>query len=409
MPLSGANSVAVQLEKVRSKLPLLYERDDTFFSLIQKRDVEAISTRAMRIPLQIRPGGRPGAANFDGGDLGRGSATDYDVATISPVDIRFAVEIQKRAEYAVNSREKAIENVVKNEVANAMKELRTHIDCWLQTAGAGVLASVASTAGVTFTVDNAPFGAQLLRPGQRVQAMVAAQTSYRTGVMTIASISGNVVTVDALSTGLVATDVIVPDGLTATPPVWMFGIPYHHNTATTGSWQGLTRSSVSEILANGVDAGAALLTLPPLRLALNKIRQRVGVSNLGQLRVHLHPAQHAAYEELGIVISEIQKGGGNEDFDLLFGKGRIAGFPVVENIHAAKNRLDFINLGVWGRGELKAIDFYEEGGQTTFPVYGTSGGIAAAYLFYYVTSCQFFTDNPAGLSSVTNLAVPSGY
>ncbi len=95
MALTNAQVVALQLEKVRRKLPILYERDDTFFSLIQKRDVERVSTRTARIPLQVSPGGNFGYASFDGGDLGRGSGTTYDFAQITPVGLRFAVEITK--------------------------------------------------------------------------------------------------------------------------------------------------------------------------------------------------------------------------------------------------------------------------------------------------------------------------
>ena len=53
----NADAVALQLEKVRERLPLLYEREGTFFSMLQQRgDVEQVSSRNMRVPLQIRPG-----------------------------------------------------------------------------------------------------------------------------------------------------------------------------------------------------------------------------------------------------------------------------------------------------------------------------------------------------------------
>jgi hypothetical protein len=84
--MQNAQSVALQLEKVRDKLPLLYERDDILLTMIQQRgDVERVSSRNMRLPLQIRPGGKAGLANMDGGDLGRGSGTIYDVAQVTPV------------------------------------------------------------------------------------------------------------------------------------------------------------------------------------------------------------------------------------------------------------------------------------------------------------------------------------
>ena len=75
--MQNAQSVALQLEKVRDKLPLLYERDDILLTMIQQRgDVERVSSRNMRLPLQIRPGGKAGLANMDGGDLGRGSGNN---------------------------------------------------------------------------------------------------------------------------------------------------------------------------------------------------------------------------------------------------------------------------------------------------------------------------------------------
>ena len=107
--MANANVVALQLEKVRDKVPLLYERDDILLTMIQQRgDVEKVSSRAMRLPLQINPGGKAGSYNADGGDLGRGSGTNYDVATISPVFFRFAVEVTKLVEYATAGRERAM-------------------------------------------------------------------------------------------------------------------------------------------------------------------------------------------------------------------------------------------------------------------------------------------------------------
>src|SRR6266852_6345735 len=118
---NNAQTIALQLEKVRDKVPLLYERDDILLTMIQQRgDVEKISSRNMRLPLQVNPGGKAGSYNADGGDLGRGSGTQYDVAQVSPIFFRFAIEITKLVEYATNGRERAVENAAKREVANGM-------------------------------------------------------------------------------------------------------------------------------------------------------------------------------------------------------------------------------------------------------------------------------------------------
>jgi hypothetical protein len=51
--MQNAQSVALQLEKVRDKLPLLYERDDMLLTMIQQRgDAEKVSSRNLRLPLR---------------------------------------------------------------------------------------------------------------------------------------------------------------------------------------------------------------------------------------------------------------------------------------------------------------------------------------------------------------------
>ena len=73
MAVASANVLAVEMEKVRKKLPYLYELDQAkFFSMVEKKDVETISERDMRIPLALGPGGYFGYYNPDGGDLGIG-------------------------------------------------------------------------------------------------------------------------------------------------------------------------------------------------------------------------------------------------------------------------------------------------------------------------------------------------
>ena len=165
--MQNSQSVALQLEKVRDKLPLLYERDDILLTMIQQRgDVERVSSRNMRLPLQIRPGGKAGLANMDGGDLGRGSGTIYDVAQVTPVFFRHAVEITKLVEYASNAPEKAIENAAKREVKNAMAQFRAFLDKVMQTNGNGVLGTISSISiAARFTMAKPPgVAARLLQP-----------------------------------------------------------------------------------------------------------------------------------------------------------------------------------------------------------------------------------------------------
>jgi hypothetical protein len=58
--MQNAQTIALQLEKVRDKVPLLYERDDVLLTMIQQRgDVEKVSSRNMRLPLQLVRAARP--------------------------------------------------------------------------------------------------------------------------------------------------------------------------------------------------------------------------------------------------------------------------------------------------------------------------------------------------------------
>ncbi|MFZ0635644.1 MAG: hypothetical protein WAM08_09000, partial [Candidatus Acidiferrales bacterium] len=177
--MQNAQTVALQLEKVRDKLPLLYERDDILLTMIQQRgDVERVSSRNMRLPLQIRPGGKAGLANLDGGDLGRGSGTTYDVAQVTPVFFRHAVEISKLVEYASNSPEKAIENAAKREVKNNMQQFRAFLDKVMQTNGNGVLGTISSISGSTFTMAKPP-GSVLVYYNQTIQVYDPTLTTNR--------------------------------------------------------------------------------------------------------------------------------------------------------------------------------------------------------------------------------------
>ena len=418
---ANANVVALQLEKVRDKVPLLYERDDILLTMIQQRgDVEKVSSRNMRLPLQVNPGGKAGSYNADGGDLGRGSGTSYDVAQVSPIFFRFAIEITKLVEYATTGRERAIENATKREVANGMKQFRAFLDKLMQTAGNGVLGTISSVGGATFTMA-VPSGAALVYPGQTVQIYDTTLTTNRnvaasvtTTVLSADPINAQTITVDNVPAGTVATDVIVHDGLTGAQPVSLFGIKYHQNAATTGTWLNLNRATYPvQLQTPRVNAGNAALTPSNVRLAINKVRKSLGINHISKLIAYMAVEQEHAWENLGITVSQIIKEGGasdGNDLDLLFsGRKTMSGIPIKSSVNADQTRVDFLDLAHWGRAVLKDIDFYEVNGNTVFPIYGASGGIAASYIFYFDTAFQVWDDSPRTGAFIDTLARPQGY
>jgi len=426
--MQNAQTVAVQLEKVRDKLPLLYERDDILLTMIQQRgDVERVSSRNMRLPLQIRPGGKAGLANLDGGDLGRGSGTTYDVAQVSPIFFRHAVEISKLVEYASNSPEKAIENAAKREVKNAMGQFRAFLDKVMQTGGNGVLGTVSSVvttglpAGVAAQINlNTPPGAALFYYNQTIQFYDSTLTTNRnvagsvTSNVVLADPFNKFIQIDTIPTGVVAGDNVVHDGLTGAQPVSLFGVPYHQTNATTGTWLNLNRATYPVELATPHVAGNnAALTPSVVRLAINKVRKALGTNQVGKLIAYTSLEQENAWEQLGISISQIIKegaGGRASDLDLLFtGDLTMAGVPIKSSINANQARIDFLDLSHWGRAVMQDIDFYDVGGQTVFPIYGASGGLAAAYIFYFVTGFQVWNESPRSGAYIDSLAIPTGY
>jgi hypothetical protein len=410
---TNAQTIALQLEKVRDKLPLLYERDDILLSLIEKKgDVENVSTRNMRVPLQIRPGGKFAQANMDNADLGIGSGTTTDVATLSPIFFTHAVEISKLVEYATTGRERAIEDWTKREVTNGMKQFRMALDAMYQTNGNGQLDTINAISGTTLTVNNP----DVFFYNQDIQVYSSSLATNR-GSATVTAVDpiAKTVTVNALPAGTVTTDVLVVNGVSGASPVSLFGLQYHHVDSTSGTWLGLSRATYPEALKTPhFAAGSAALVPANVRLVFNRIRKVLGTNANEQLITYMNLDQEAAWEQIGISVSEVfinQVGQGDSIPELLRNKPTktMGGVPIKASIHASPARIDFIALSHWGRAVLKEIDYYEEGGQTVFPIYGASGGLQSAYIFYFVTGFQVWMDGPRFGGFIDGLALPSGY
>lgn len=423
MAMLNTQSVALQLEKVRDRLPLLYERDDMLLTMIQQRgDVQKVSSRNMRLPLQLKPGGKGGYFSPDGGDMGRGGGTTYDVAQVTPVHSRFAVEVTKLVEYATNAPEKAIENAAKREVKNGMAQFRSYLDKQLNAASNGVLATVASINGTTIRC-NKPPGAQLVYPFQTVQFFDSTFTTLRgsANVQEVDPFGGQIdstsslpqFSVDVVPAGTIATDIVVADGATSgfTP---IYGPKYLLSNAITGTWLNLNRATYPvELATPTVNGNNSALVPGQVRLAINKIRKSLGVQQAPKLIAYTNLEQEHQWEQLGVTISQIVKegaGGRANDLDLLFnGQKTMAGVPIKCSINADPTIIFFLDMSHWGRAVMYDIDYHEVGGNTVFPLYGTSGGLASSYIFYFVTGFQVWVDSPRSAAIINNLSVPSGY
>ena len=417
-----AQVVGAELERVLPKVPTLFDRDDTFYSSLEKRPVEVISSRDMRIPLELRPGGKTGYYNPDGQDLGRGDMPYFDKAIVSSAHLRHAVEFTTKTMWSTDNNRKAVINAFRHNLSTAMKEFRRQVDGQCMGSGDGVIGtitSVSTAAGVdTYTLSTDGFRAKLTRFGQDVAVYNAALTTKRAGplpnletTITYQDLAGQTVKANAV-TGSAPTDKLVFSGLNGTPPVGLYGIRYHNSNASTGTWLGFDRSLTPEIRANRVNGNNAALTLPGPRLAINMIGDRVGYNNMKKTTAWTHPAQKAAYEELAFPMMRIDKAPREESLNLYFGDNlQLAGAPMKCSYNWDRTRIDFIDLDVWGRGELHPAGFYTnpDNNQRVWEIRGSSGGIATAWIFYIVASFQIFMSNPAASAYIDQLAVPSGY
>jgi len=407
---------ALELERVIPKIRVAFERDDKFFANIKKRDVEKISNRQMRVPIELRPGGSFQYFNADGGDLGRGGGPTWDKAVLNSVFVSENIEYTKLTEWATNSDRKAITSAVRRLTATALDELRRQIDAQLMQPGTGVIGTVTSDTPAggenVITASTDGFGVRLMRYGQTVQIFDSTLATNRgSAVITFWDVENKIVKLAPQIAGVTGGDLFVTNGISA-PTAFpaLFGVTYHHNASAVGTWLGFNRATTPEIRSNRVNANSNALTLPLPRLAINKIGNRVGIDNNFSPNAWMHPAQQQAYEEIGQLVSIIQKAAKDEGLNMYFGGSmQMAGAPVKISFNWDKTRIDFVVDEVWGRGEILPIGFYTTDGRKIFEIRGASGGVATADIFYMVVGMQTFVSNPAGTSFIDTLAVPAGY
>jgi hypothetical protein len=420
MAVVESQVAALELERVIPKIRTLFERDDKFYANIKKRDVEKISNRQMRIPLELRPGGSFGYFNPDGGDLGRGGGPTFDKAVVTSVFVAENIEYTKLTQWSTDDERKAITNGVRRLTATALDEMRRQLDAQMMQDGSGVIGTISgvTTAGGvdTYTLGTDGFGVRLMRFGQTIQVFDTNLNILRgSGVITKWDVENKQIDVTPAIAGATNTDKIVTNGITAPLSLpALYGVPYHHSNASAGTWLGFSRSATPEIRANRVNALGSGLALPFPRLLMNKVGNRLGIDHTFKARIWTHPAQVQAYEEIGQLVILINKNAKEDNLNMYFGNGegagmQMAGAPVASSFNWNPTRMDFVVDEVWGRAEILPIGFYTTDGRKIFEIRGPSGGVVTAEIFYMVNGMQTFVNNPAACAYIDNLAVPAGY
>jgi len=415
MAVTETQVAALELEKVVPRIQTAFERDDKFYANIEKRNVEKISNRLMRVPIELRPGGDFGYFNPDGGDLGRGGGPTWDKAVLNCVYMKEGIEYTKLTQWSTDSDRKAIAQAVRKLTTTALIELRRQLDSQMMQDGSGSIGTVLTdtpAGGVNVIVLTTDFGARLVRYGQTVQVFDSTLTTLRgSGQISKWDVATKTIEITPQIASVGVADILVASGI-STPTSYpaLLGVPYHHSSAATGTWLGFSRVATPEIRSNRVNAASAALTLPLPRLAINAIGNRVGIDNDFTPQAWMHPAQQQAYEEIGQLVSIIQKQAKDESLNMYFGGAmQMAGCPVKTSFNWNTSRIDFVNNEVWGRAEILPVGFYRVDGRNIFEIRGASGGVATSDIFYMVVGMQTFVNNPAATAYISDLAVPSGY
>lgn len=402
---------AVLLEKVLPVVDDMYEYEDSLFALFQKVPVNNQSTRSMRIPLKIRPGGDFGHANFNGGDLGRGSAPKFEVATIVPLEYKLGVEYTLQTQILSKSNETAIANVVAGLVADAMTEFKAHKDKQAQCAGDGVLAVVASVASNVFTLAS-PYYAQLLRHNQVVQVYPADLSAPRGSCrITTLNDTANTITVDTVPGGTTGTDLIVVDGLSGANPVGTYGLQYNANDSAARTWLGLSTATYPELVTPSVDAQGTLTPAHPLMLE-TKMEMLKGSRMFadGRWMWYMHPKNHTDWVLQMQQISNINLSADNGSIDLTFSRKKqrnISGYAVETSRNCSRTRIDFLNTQNWRRTTYQDTTILQMGGSKRLPIYGDSGGYGSAEIFYLVNAEQLFVLDPREGGFIKGITEPT--
>lgn len=413
----NAQTLAYQYEKVVPRISLLFQRDHTLFDKIEKRDnLESISSRAMRIPLDILAGGKMSQVNPDGGDFGRGSAITADYAQISSVYFAFATEFTKLMEVATDSNEKAVEPAAKRNLEAAINQFRAGIEALLNSDGSGTLDTVVSvTSPNVINVNNA----NQFFDNQDIQVFNPSGPTLR-GTVTIQSVDANgkaLYLTSAYPAGTTANDLLVIAGSTGVASSSLLGVEYHQSNATTGTWLQLQRTSYpGKLTTPAVNFSSTALVPSKVRLMQALVKRTLGVDtpDIDNMMWQMDLDQEAAWENVGLVVSQViqnqlAKGGESQDMLQKSAPKTMADRPILCSIHAVPGRVDGLCLKHWGRAETQPIGPLEFGGQQLFPIYGGSGGLTAATISYLWCGFNVFTDNPRAGCYGYNIAVPSGY
>lgn len=414
---SVSQAVALQHEYLRDKIePLTLASSELWGRIKVRTDVKAVSNRPARIPFYALTGGKFRVFNPDGGDMGQGSGPVDMYGQLSCVYFLLACQYTALTEYATDTDTKAIENYVTQTMQTATENLAGYMDAVIQGDGSNTLDTVASVSGTQVVVGNC----NKFQDNQDVDWYSALNgVAAYLGSSTILSIDSgtNSIWLTAAPPGAVgAGTLVLVSGSAGLANTGYAGLRAYQVNGNAGSYMGIQKSAApGKFSTPYINAGNQALTAARARAMKQQIKLAIGTQRAKKLGIvaHMNVDSVAAWENIGLTVSRVihNELKGNESEDMLKKEppGTFMEAEIIENVRAVPQLIDLLALENWFRLESKPTDYYEVGGQTMFPAYGASGGLAASTMFYLVHGGQLGNGQPREGAYMNNLPTQSGY
>jgi len=412
-------SLALQQEWVRPDLEDLALSASVLWKRFKTTQSKKASNRLARIPTMPSRGGKPRVGNLDGGDLGLGSGPTTIPGQVTTTTLVMAWSYTKETEYATDSDEKAIEDFATLTKSIAPKAFADFMDTVIQGDGSNTLDTVVSTttSGSNITglvVNNANF----FLDDQDIDAWSAlGGTLQASFTIESSDILNNTIWLAnpiPTSTGVTTGSKLLVSGSPGQSNTGVFGLRYYQVGTNTGNWLGIQRTAwpgkylVPTLAVNGALTPQVVRAIFSL-IELSKGEEAVdGEGMFGHCNVDVRDA----WEQNALLVQRIDynatKGDTSEDMLKRKAATTIGGREMVVNPRALPGYLDILREKNLFRIETVPTDFYDVAGQTLFPLYGSSGGIAASLVFYLIWQGQLAIVQSREGAYLSGITLPTG-
>lgn len=433
MAVANSQTYAVQMEKVRKKLPELYSLSTGLNQLFKKTPADKVSTwyagsgtvLGFRIPIKQYAGGNFRGISLDNADMGTGSMPTYQYMTIGQTAVELAFELPQLTMDATASAEQATKNVFKDTMNGALKSFAAYEDSLALASGDAILATGVGSGAAPSGTDpvyycEPNFGPQRLELGMLVDVYSADGATKRGSNLTVLAIDPVAKTASLSGTVTAPTnaDNICVAGYSPTlaAGTTRYGIYNYNNSTTSGSTLGLSRTTVPELVTPNYTAGAALTST--MGLILNDYRiQRRDETVIGKTTGIAHMAQRQAVFATGDSIAEWQIPGPviNQNLDRVPRNIKEAstfdfcGITYRICKKANRSRLDQIVLDEWGRVNLKELDYFQTpDGKYIFENRTSSGTVKSGMWFALYSTENTYCADPGSGGIISSLTIPAG-